>query len=100
MAFADQAALAVDEGFQQRVRIAIVTAATQIMGEAKTSDDVTYGKRQALAYSVLYDSGQHVERFAWAVASNPAVTAESVDGDVQFTVNACWDDIAGVTGSD
>lgn len=101
MAFTDQATLAKDTGFQDRVRVAIVTAATNVLGEAKgEKSDQVYGKRQYLAYQILTNSGGHTERFSWAVAANPAVTAASNDGDIQFTVDSLIDDMAGVTGTD
>ncbi|GAA3957762.1 hypothetical protein GCM10023085_45340 [Actinomadura viridis] len=101
MAFADQAALAEDPAFRNRVRMAIVTAAKDIMGEAPDGmSDATAGKRQALAYDVLTGSAMFVDRFTWAVAANPAVTGESPDDAIQFTVNSSWDDLAGVRVSD
>lgn len=101
MAFTDQATLAKDTTFQDRVRVAIVTSATQALGEAKGSmSDQVYGKRQYLAYEILSNSGGFTERFSWAVAANPAITSGSNDGDIQFTVDSVFSDMAGVTGTD
>jgi hypothetical protein len=102
MAFSDQAALAVDAAFQAKVRVALVTAAVDVMGEDKTGmSDAKYGKRQALAYAVLQSGGaSQTERFAWAVAANVAVSSGSTDSDIQFTVNSVWDDMSGVVGGE
>lgn len=101
MAFTDQATLAKDATFQDRIRIAAVTAARDVMGEDQgEASDQEFGKRQHLAYSVLTNSGLFVERFAWAVAANAAITDSSTDGDIQFTVNSMFSDVAGVTSTD
>jgi hypothetical protein len=100
VAYVDQAALADDETFRGRVRVAMVTAAINVMGEAKETDDQIYGKRQALAYQVLTNSGSYVDQFSWSVAANVAITASSIDSDIQFTVNSLWDDLSGVRAND
>ncbi|GII89629.1 hypothetical protein Ssi03_76190 [Sphaerisporangium siamense] len=101
MAYIDQANLAADATFQLRLKVAMATAATQIAGEAKAQmSDAVYAKRQALAADVLRQPAKWVESFAWAVTSNAAITAASLDSDIQFTVNSMWSDIAGVTGTD
>lgn len=99
MGYTEQAALAADQTFRDRVRVALATAAVQVMGEAKAEySDVQYGKRQALAYAVLQAaaSGAWLEAFVWAVVANPGVTAAATDQDIQFSVNASWGDLAGV----
>jgi hypothetical protein len=103
MAFTDQAALADDETFRTRVRVALATAAVQVMGEATDGHtDAQYGKRQELAFDVLRAAaeGPLLEAFVWAVVANPAVTNASTDSDIQFTVNASWGDLAGVRITD
>lgn len=103
MAYIDQAALAADQTFRDRVRVALATAAVQIMGEDKGSyTDTEYGKRQALASEVLRAaaSGMYLEAFVWATVQNPAITAASLDSDIQFQVNAVWDDMSGIRGTD
>lgn len=103
MAYSDQAALAADQPFRDRVRVALATAAVQVMGEDKASyDDIVYGKRQALAYDVLRAAadGMWLEAFVWAVIQNAAITSTSLDSDIQFQVNAVWDDLSGVRIND
>lgn len=99
MGYTEQAALAADQTFRDRLRVAVSVAAVQVMGEDKaTYSDVQYGKRQALAFDVLRAAGggQWLEAFVWATVQNAAITASSLDSDIQFQVNATWDDIAGV----
>lgn len=101
MSYTEQAALAADISFQNKVRVAIVTAAVDVMGEAKGQmTDTQYNKRQAFAYQVLNNSGGYLERFAWAVVANVAITGASIDSDIQFTVNSLWGDMAGVLVTD
>lgn len=101
MAFTDQATLADDPAFRAKVRVATVTAAKDILGEAKGGfSDTKFGKRQSLADQVITNSGSFVDRFAWAVAASPAISAGSSDSDIQFTVNSVWDDLAGVRITD
>src|SRR3954466_3112459 len=101
MTYLDQASLASNADFQLKVKVAIATAATQVAGEAKASlSDAVYAKRQALAIDVLRESARWVERWAWAIVSNAAITSGSSDSDIQFTVNSMWNDLAGVTGLD
>ncbi|MER7063967.1 hypothetical protein, partial [Streptomyces albidoflavus] len=96
MAFADQVALAKDETFRARVRMAAVSAAIQVAGEAQdTLQAPAYIKRQQLATRVLTtaghgERGEVLEMLVWAVAQNVAISAASSDGDIQFTVNSVW----------
>ena len=55
-------------------------------------------KRAWLAATVLRDPIAWIDKFTLAVASNAAIVTGSTDGDIQFTVNSIWDDMAGVTG--
>lgn len=103
MAFTDQAALAVDTTFRSKVRVAVMTAAVQIMGESHSGlEDQHFNKRQSLAYQVILSAGAnpYLDMFAWAVVTNTAITSSSTDSDIQFTVNSVWDDVSGVLVSD
>lgn len=103
MAFVEQITLAKDEAFRTRVRMAVMTAAVLVAGEAQNAMSTTaYLKRQGLATKVLAaagygEHGEMLDMFAWAVAQNGAITAVSLDSDIQFQVNAVWSDCAGVT---
>lgn len=101
MSYTDQATLAAEVSFQLRVRVAVVSAAKDVMGESKGSKtDAAFAKRQSFAHVVLSNSAGYLDRFVWAVVANPAITATSDDSDIQFTVNSVWDDLAGVTITD
>ncbi|MEU8270832.1 hypothetical protein AB0B89_27200 [Sphaerisporangium sp. NPDC049002] len=101
MSYLTQAALASNADFQLKVKVAIATAAIDVGGEAQGQmSAAVYGKRQALAADVLRESAKWVERFAWAITSNVAISEASSDSDLQFTVNSMWNDLAGVTGLD
>jgi hypothetical protein len=101
VSYTTQAALASDTSFRDRVRLALATAAVDVMGEAKGSmSDTVFGKRQSFAYSVISNSNGYVDRFAWAVVANVAINNASSDSDIQFTVNSLWNDMSGVTITD
>jgi hypothetical protein len=100
VAYTDQATLAKDATFRGRVQVAIVTAASQIVGESATGDNEVEDKRQYLGIQVLNDSTSFVDRFTWAVVANPAITQASSDNDIQFSVNAAFSDMAGVRAAD
>ena len=99
MDFLGQIELAEDGAFQARVRQAVVTAAVQILADRPMNTPqaiALHGKRAALAHSTLVDPLSKQRAWAYAVASNVAISPESSDGDIQWTVNAMWDAMAGV----
>lgn len=99
MSLATAAALAVDDGFIARVQVAAVKAARDISGEAFGGDgqptEAQHEKRAAWAYAVLHNPRHHAELLAWGVAAGGVITAESVDGDIEWTVNSLANDYAG-----
>lgn len=99
MALIDQANLAQDATFVARVQMAIVQAALQIVGEDPGDDAGLSYRRQSLGVSVLQRPSDLADRFAWAVAANPVITASSTDNDIQYTITTVWNDIAGVTST-
>lgn len=96
MALTDQAQLARHEGFRDRCLVAAVQAAVAVVGEAASGDARVDDLRKTLGVNLLNDPLAYRELFSWAVAQNAAVTLDSNDGDIQFTVNSVWNDIAGV----
>ena len=93
MSYAAQYTLATDAAaFLPRVEIAICTAAIQIQAEAGNTANHT--ARSRLAGQVLNDPPGWAKLFAKAVATNAAITAASLDSDIQFTVNSMWDAFA------
>jgi hypothetical protein len=103
VAYTAQATLAKDQAFRDRVQIALAKATADVMGEAKGSmSDAVFGKRQALAEEVMgaaFD-GPVLSRYVLMVVQNEVITSESLDSDIQFQVNAVWDDIARVRDTD
>lgn len=99
MDFIGQIALAEDGEFQARVRQAVITAAVQILADrpANTPQAIALHKQRAgLAHSMLADPLAKQRAWAYAVASNTAIAPDSNDGDIQWTVNAMWNAMAGV----
>lgn len=99
MSFEDAHELARKDTFQYRVLIALLRAASNVASETVASsggDYDRYVKRAELATRVLNDPDQHRQPWAWVIASQPAITEESSDGDIEWTVNASWDNVAGV----
>jgi hypothetical protein len=68
--YVDLARLAADAGFRAQVKIAIMNAAITVQGEPIGSlTDAQLDKRQQLATSILASPDAHVDRFAWALAT-------------------------------
>lgn len=77
-----QAALASDAGFRNRVYVAMVAAAIAVAGEPVGSmSTAKYGKRQALALAVLSNPPAYLERFAVGAAAN-----STIGGDITAPV--------------
>jgi hypothetical protein len=87
--------LSTNATFRARVRSAIAIAAKDVFGETSSGIPSKDQKRRDLAFGVLNSVDSYVERFATLVAVNPSVTSSASDGDIQFTVNSLWDDVAG-----
>lgn len=69
--------LANDTGFRLRVQAAMVTAGLNVAAEAVGVQDAnTYQLRHQLAMAVLNSTGQYLDRFAWAAASNVTVAGD------------------------
>jgi hypothetical protein len=95
--------IAADNGFQQRVRFAMVTAAIAIYNEPTN----TPGHLTRSTYAVKIINGNiNMQAMALAVLTNPTVAAEAdptkppdfaiPDSDIQFQVNSMWNSAAGV----
>jgi hypothetical protein len=94
MALSDMTDLATWPPFVRRVTGAMMKAAVAVGNEEY--DGTQYRiMRRALATKALEDTMLWGARFAYAVAANVAVTHDSNDGDIEFTVNSTWDAMAG-----
>lgn len=88
--------------FRARVNAAMIKAAEAIVGE----DWVTAGfteakakKRHAIGVQVLNNGGSIIGAFTNAVAADIGEVADPsaiLDADIENSVSALWDDIAGV----
>jgi hypothetical protein len=73
-----------------------VKAAADVAAEPSTTPHHTL--RADLATKVLNAPLAWEEAFARAVAANPALSTTPSDNDLQFSVNAIWDAMAGAPG--
>lgn len=96
-----------DGAFVHRCLAAAVRAAKDVLGEnTATLTPAQASKRAALAAKVLADPMGMWEPVAWCVAASAAITqlqettGTIPDDAIEFTVNASWDDLAGVSGLD
>lgn len=100
MTYLDNAAVAQHRVFRDRVLVATVRTAVAVAAEAPSAppDATRDALRAALATNVLADPLGHVERFSWAVITNPSVAASGLaatDSDLEFVLATIWDAVAG-----
>lgn len=101
MAYSADYVNANDEGLQQKVRIAAVSAALSIAGETITGSGDVNRKRAALAQLVLADGGiGQLERFMFASVAGGAITTSSTDAEIDTRVASIWNDLAGVMANE
>jgi len=96
MAFTDQITLADDATFRGRVRQALVTAAINVMAE--DSQTANYVARRAYATRVLHSATLEAQSVTYGIVTNGAITDQSTDNDIQFTVNSMFDAYAATPG--
>ena len=94
MSFRDSIDLAQSTAFVARVQGAMVKSAIAVAAEAPAT--AGHAVRVAWATQVLRDPAHYAARLAFGVAANAAITPESTDSDIEFTVNSLWDAYAGV----
>ena len=94
MSFRDNNDLAMTPAFVARVQGAMVKSAIAVSSE----DPATAGHatRVQWATQVLRDPAHYAARMVFGVAANPAITVESDDGAIEFTINSIWNAYAGV----
>src|SRR5262245_6073266 len=101
MGFTEQAALAKDPAFRDRVSVAIAKVAIQVQGEPQAGmTEAEWAKRASLAGQVLQQPAAWLDQFSMAVVTNSTITGTSPDNDIEFTVTSVWSDVAGVSGRD
>lgn len=112
--------LGMNAQLRELTEASILVAATQISGEDPSNPEnpltpVRAAKRHSLATSVCNGSQAMAMKFAKCVAAQSGFYSVvdinqdgtlnytgggSLDGDLDFTVNSVWDDIAGVSFDD
>jgi hypothetical protein len=103
MSFDDSVEIVTDRRFRQRLRLGMTKVALAIIGETvDVGLEARAGKRHALAELILTPEQveRQIERFAWATVTNPVITKDSPDNDLEFQISAVFDDLAGVTGAE
>ena len=89
------------ESFLEKVKNALLKAATAIVGEDSASlPKAALDKRHALGVKIMEDPTKYAEAYKFSIASNAALSEFSTDADIEFTVNTQFNDWAGVTDVD
>lgn len=97
MAYVDQYDLTQDTIFKKKVRVAMFTAAVDVLGEDKgTMDFHEWSRRHQLGKRIFAESDAFLQQFLDAVTTNAAITSSSTDSDIQYQVNQVYNDVAGV----
>lgn len=94
MSFLDQAALANNSDFIDRVTQAAIKSAAAVMAEAGN----TAGHRERTNYAVQVLRSPQImgPLMAQGVVGNPQISAASPDSDIEFTINTLWNAYSGV----
>lgn len=99
----DSYSLATNPRFRARVKSALAIAASDVFGETPSGIPTKDQKRRDLAFEIIRGIDRYVDIFAVFAAVKPGVGFDdsanpkdtATDGDIQFTVNALFDDVAG-----
>lgn len=97
MSYANDDTLANDAAFRARVKMAMVNAARQIAGEARTVRNLVDAKRNALAVNVMDNPPTYLDRFVHTAIETGTLTSSSTDANIDSAISACWNFLAGVT---
>ena len=96
--------LAESRTFLIRVKVALVTAAANVVHEdASGFTPARKDKRNALARAILADPNTYATSFVWGVVANSTIAQnglDSPDGDIAYQVSAIFDAMAGVTSEE
>jgi len=91
--------LSKNETFIKKTETLMLKAANSIVGETGLSA-IVLQKRANLAAKVYYDISAYKRIFASLIAAQGTLTLASSDNDIEFTINAVWNDLAGVSYED
>jgi hypothetical protein len=94
MALKEQLTLARDEGFMERVLVAMCAVAIQVQAEPPST--ANHANRAAYAKLVLNDPEHYTALFSLAICANDAtLTSGSPDSAIQTGISAVWNALAG-----
>lgn len=88
-----QAALASDQAFQSRVRIAGFVAAIAIANESTNVNN--HAARVQFAQQFVQNADAFVSKLAYAVAADVTIGSSATDAVLQTRVNAIWNTFSG-----
>jgi hypothetical protein len=94
MSFQDAFALADTPEFQRRVTVALVKSAVAVMAEGSSAPN--HQLRGTYASKVLASPEVEGMNMALGVTTNAAITENSSDSDIEFTINTLFDAYSGV----
>lgn len=96
--------LAEATSFRNRLKIALVDVAGDVLAEdPTTTTQAASEKRVTLCNNVLRDPAAMVPAFVWPVLTNPEIASDgldSTDEQLKDQVNTVWNTVAGVSAAD
>jgi hypothetical protein len=93
MAYTNQIATYHDVGFNDRMLMAITTAAVAVLSEA--ADTPLHTARLAYATAFIGSPSTYLTNFVLVVCTDPLITTSSSDDDIQAAVKAKFNDMIG-----
>lgn len=86
MSFQDTYELTQNEAIRTKVKMATIKAAHAVLGAPERQDEFPF------CYLIIKEpeSEYWLNQVVYSVVSNPAISAESTDQDVEFTVNSVF----------
>ena len=95
MSFSEQVTLAGNDELIRKVQQALIKSAIAVAAES--AETKSHDQRRSFAQAVLMEPQRWARLVVLGVVTNPSITAESKDNDIEFTVNSMWDAYAGVS---
>lgn len=93
--------LSIDSDFQKKVRVLMLKSALAVAGEDNTDKKPEYIQKRANAANfTMYNQRNAVDILSYLIVSLDTLTNQSTDNDIEFTINAVWDDYSGLTLAD
>lgn len=94
--YSQQATLAADPAFIERVKVAIVLRAVLISHD-ETPQTSNFANRVRLANQVVLSPSSFATQFAVAVVTNTAIRSTSTDVQIDQEVASAWNVFAGIS---